>query len=151
MKSFKIVLAIAVVAAALACLPIVTSSATSESGVNIVVTATGDAPVTIDTPGCLNYDGHHDLEWRISVFKGSWVSNGWSQPKGGPGEWITYVSNGVGYYHFVEWPALHVCGGASLDEALAELKKIDEGGYLNRRVLVNPTPFRRTFLPLTMK
>ncbi len=128
---------VAAVTVALTLILPVTSSAAPETGVDIVVTIGGIA-TTIDAPGCLNYDGHHDWEWGISVQEGFWVSNGWSQPRGGPGEWITLVSNGVGYYHFIEWPALHVCGGSTVDEALAELGKIDPNGVQNRRFIVNP-------------
>ena len=132
MRSLVTVVAIAVVATALALSVSATSLAAPESGVDIVVT-TGGVAVTIATPGCLNYDGGV-RSFDLIVRAGAWVSNGFDPSAG----WITLVSNGLGDYRFSSWRGLHVCGGTSVSEALAELRKIDEGGYNNPRVVVNP-------------
>jgi hypothetical protein len=107
-------------------------SATPQN-VDITVT-TGGVATVIDSPGCLNYNGGI-RNFENSVVSGYWVSNGFDPATG----WVTLVSNGIGNYHLVEWQALHICGGSTVDEALSELGKIDPGGVGNPRRIVNPT------------
>jgi hypothetical protein len=124
---------IAIVAIALVCFSSATSFAAPQ-GVDITVT-TGGSSVVIVAPGCMNFDGSV-RNFDITVRSGAWVSNGFDPIDG----WITLVSNGSGRYALNEWRALHICGGVTTDEAFAELGKVDPGGVINPRRVINPIP-----------
>ena len=132
MKGKYLGLVIATVAVAMTLILSATSSA-APLGVDITV-STGGSTAVISDPGCLNYDGGV-RSFDLVVRTGAWVSNGFDPHTA---SWVTLVSNGVGNYRLVDLRALHVCGGTDVNEALAELRKIDEGGYNNPRIVVNP-------------
>lgn len=110
-----------------------TSVAAPNEGVDITI-VWGDMPaVTITDPGCVNLTGSPE-DLMVGVRSGYWVSNG----QAATGEWIIYVSNGAGEYRLDSWPAWHVCGGETPQQALEELWTIDPGSLKNRQVLINP-------------